>query len=105
MKKKLLFLVLISFGIFNVQAQETETSNRKNDFTLSPIELIEVPLLNLSYERLINESSGVGVNGLFYFGKNSDSDGFTQISPYFRSHTLGKNLPLDFLCKVSCRLP
>lgn len=93
--KKLLFFALYGFGILNLNAQETETSIRQNDFTLSPIELIEVPLLNISYERLLNESSGVGANGLFYFGKNSDSDGFTQISPYFRSY-FGKKFASGF---------
>lgn len=95
MIKKLLFSVLITFGIPNVQAQEAVTSTRLNDFTLSPIELIEVPLLNISYERLLNESFGFGMNGLFYFGKNSDSDGFTQISPYFRSY-FGKKFASGF---------
>ncbi|WP_177205463.1 DUF3575 domain-containing protein [Halpernia frigidisoli] len=59
---------------------------------LSPIELITVPLLNISYERLLNDKSGIGINGIFYLGNNSnnndnyDNNNLTQISPYYRMY-------------------
>src|SRR5690606_10982628 len=91
--KKLLLLAAIIGGTMSYQAQETTTENvRQNDVMISPIELIAIPLLNVSYERLINENSGVGINGMFYFGDdnadNVDEDGssMTQISPYYRMY-------------------
>ena len=93
MRKIFIFFL---FGILPTQAQETVANpERKNDVTLSPIELIEVPILNISYDRLVSENFGVGVNGLFYFGKNSDSDRFTQLSPFFRSY-FGKKYASGF---------
>lgn len=96
--KKLLFSALAIFGIANLQAQETETSGRQNDVMISPIELIAAPLLNISYERLLSENSGVGINGMFYFGDDNDDNfdsGFSQISPYYRMY-FGKKYASGF---------
>ena len=91
--KKLLLLAAIIGGTMSYQAQETTTENvRQNDVMISPIELIAIPLLNVSYERLINENSGVGINGMFYFGDDNadnfdeDDSSMTQISPYYRMY-------------------
>lgn len=67
--KKILFAVAVFTAVFSVQAQEAlAESPKQNDLLISPIELIAIPLLNFSYERLLNENSGVGINGMFYFG-------------------------------------
>lgn len=95
---KLLFFALVTLGITNIQAQETQTSERQNDIMLSPIELIASPLLNVSYERLLSENSGVGINGMFYFGDHQNDNydsGFTQISPYYRMY-FGKKYASGF---------
>lgn len=87
--KKILFAVAVFTAVFTVQAQEAVAETPKqNDILISPIELIAIPLLNFSYERLLNENSGVGINGMFYFGNNDDDDeyGMTQISPYYRMY-------------------
>ena len=103
MKKTILFLVASVFcTTTSINAQtgspETPTSDRKNDVMLSPIELIASPLLNISYERLINAASGVGINGMFYLGNTKDNDGntgITQISPYYRMY-FGKKYAAGF---------
>lgn len=93
--KKLIFFAFAALGFLTLHAQETETSDRKNDIMLSPIELIAGPVLNVSYERLLSENSGVGVNGLFYLGNNSDDYRVTQISPYYRMY-FGKKYASGF---------
>ena len=95
MNKNLLFAALICV-FTNVTAQETETSERKNDIMLSPIELIASPALNVSYERLLDEKSGVGINGIFLLDKkDSDNNGFSQVSPYYRMY-FGKKYASGF---------
>ena len=87
MKRLLSSLMILSIGITFLHAQEQETPTRSNDIMISPIELIATPLLNVSYERLLNENSGIGVNGMFFLGdkdKYDDSNTFFQISPYYR---------------------
>lgn len=85
--KKLLLSAAFIVGIFQLQAQETTGETRQNEISISPIELISIPLLNVSYERLLSESSGVGINGIFYLGNDNDDDySMTQISPYYRMY-------------------
>ena len=56
--KKLLLTVAIFCSIINLKAQETTTESvRMNDIMISPIELIAAPMLNVSYERLLNENA------------------------------------------------
>lgn len=100
MKKTISLIALILLGATGINAQSSNSENnseRKNEIMLSPIELIAYPLLNISYERLISENSGVGINGMFYFGNDNDSDetGFTQISPYYRMY-FGKKYASGF---------
>ena len=95
--KKNLFLTALFAGIFSVNAQETTSTSdvRQNDIMVSPIELIAVPALNISYERLLNESAGLGINGLFYFDNNDDDHTMSQISPYYRMY-FGKKYASGF---------
>lgn len=100
MKKNLTLFALTIMGITGIYAQTenpTATSERKNDVIISPIELIASPLLNISYERLISENMGVGVNGMFYFRDNKDyyDSGFSQISPFYRMY-FGKKYASGF---------
>lgn len=64
---------------------------------MSPIELIATPILNVSYERLINQDSGIGVNGIFFL-EDEDSK-FTQISPYYRAY-FGKKYASGFFAEA-----
>lgn len=93
--KKFLFISAFMASLSTVQGQEAETSLiRKNDVMLGPIELIAGPILNISYERLLSENSGVGVNALFDLQKNQNS-AISQISPYYRMY-FGKKYASGF---------
>ena len=95
MKKSYLAAALFS-GILSLNAQETAViSERQNDIMISPIELIAVPALNVSYERLLNESSGLGINGIFYFNNDDEDYSMSQISPYYRMY-FGKKYASGF---------
>lgn len=91
--KKLLLIASLAFG-FTAQAQE-ESSDRQNDVLISPIELIAGPALNVSYERLLNKDSGIGINVLALLDNNDDSGLKSQISPYYRMY-FGKKYAAGF---------
>jgi hypothetical protein len=84
-----LLTCIVTFIVLNANAQTKETTNkvkRQNDVMISPLELIITPLLNISYERLINENSGIGLNVLAYLGGDEYDTGFSQFSPYYRMY-------------------
>lgn len=82
--KKLFSACLVLVGFTTMFSQEKESDIRKNDVTMGPIELIVGPILNVSYERLINKTNGVGVNTLVYFADNAYRE--YQISPFYRMY-------------------
>ncbi len=91
---KKIFLALLFSGLSLLsQAQDTSSIERKNDITIDPILLLAVPALNVSYERLLTEDYGVGINALV--GLGDDSDNFTQFSPFFRMY-FGKGFASGF---------
>lgn len=92
MNKILLGLSLI-LGTFAAQAQENTEKQRKNDILADPILLIAVPLANVSYERLISQNKGIGVNAMITL--SDEVDDFKQISPYFRYY-FGKKYASGF---------
>lgn len=86
MKKILLALgILATTTIYAQEKKDSTNSQRQNDIMLSPIELIAVPALNISYERLINKDNAIGVNFLSYL-KNDSGYSISQISPYYRMY-------------------
>ncbi len=92
--KKLLFSAVFMATFFNVQAQETESS-AQNDIMISPIELIAGPALNISYERLLNKDSGIGINAVWLLDDADDGGLSSQISPYYRMY-FGKKYASGF---------
>lgn len=86
--RRFLLLTAVFAATYNLHAQETQAeAARQNDILVSPIELIAIPLLNFSYERLLNENSGIGINGMFYFGDDSEDEyRLNQVSPYYRMY-------------------
>lgn len=89
--KKIILGICLSFLAGNINAQETEKVS-KNDLVIDPILLIAVPVINVSYERIINQNMGVGINGFFTL---NDVDDIQQISPYFRYY-LGRRYASGF---------
>ncbi|MRM85558.1 hypothetical protein D1Z98_10425 [Riemerella anatipestifer] len=99
MKKIFMFLSFICFVCF-VQAQTDSlstkpkpiTSIRSNDVMISPFPLIAGGAINVSYERLIDDSSGVGLDIILGLG---DISGNSQFSPYYRRY-FGKKYASGF---------
>lgn len=100
MKRLLLTFSIVAGVCASAQDMETTTSERQNDIMLSPIELIAGPALNVSYERLLNKDSGIGINGIFVFN-NSDGNGnlSSQVSPYYRMY-FGKKYASGFFVEA-----
>jgi len=91
--KKILFGLSLIFGTFAIQAQETTEKKRKNDILADPILLIAVPLANVSYERLISENKGIGINAMINLDRETDR--FTQFSAFYRIY-FGKKYASGF---------
>ncbi|MCX8522447.1 DUF3575 domain-containing protein [Chryseobacterium formosus] len=92
LKRNLIGLLCFIIGANTIQAQEIEKV-RKNDILADPILLIAIPLANISYERLISQNKGIGVNAMIKLN-NEDKD-FKQFSPYFRYY-MGKKYASGF---------
>ncbi|MCC2590488.1 hypothetical protein [Chryseobacterium sp. MFBS3-17] len=90
MKKIGFVLLLLSFLM--IDAQETPTE-RRNDIIGDPIMLIAVPAANVTYERILTEHNGLGLNVIIGLGE--DNTGFSQFSPYYRFY-FGKNFASGF---------
>ena len=96
--KKLFTILTVFVTLFSLHAQELNSnqesgSERKNDIILDPILLIAVPMINVSYERLINKDMGIGVNAMVTL--SDEVDDFKQFSPYFRYY-MGKKYASGF---------
>jgi len=96
MKKIILALLFSTFSLV-ANAQETPSSEQKNDITADPVLLIAVPAINVSYERLLNADSGIGVNALIGLGEELES--FTQFSPFYRFY-FGKKFASGFFVEA-----
>ena len=81
--KKIILATVFCLSFINISAQEIEAQKR-NDIVADPFLLIAVPLVNVSFERLLSENSGLGVNAMISL--QNDADNFTQISPYYRMY-------------------
>ncbi len=95
MKKTILFLAICASSLIFAQT-ENSSLERKNDIMVNPIFLV-LGVGNLSYERIINENSGIGVSTLFIIDDyvlDSDSSGF-QLAPYYHYY-LGKKTASGF---------
>jgi len=97
MNKKLLIAAVSVVAFFNLNAQTSEgnVSESKNEVMIDPIMLVAGPVINLDYERLLNENSGIGLNALIYLGNDKDDEGFSQFSPYYRMY-FGKKYAAGF---------
>lgn len=96
--RKLFTILTVLFSAINLFAQDLNSnqeseSQRKNDILADPILLIAVPMVNISYERLVSKDMGVGVNAMITLGE--DVDQFTQFSPYFRYY-MGRKFAQGF---------
>ncbi|WP_018674662.1 hypothetical protein [Riemerella columbina] len=96
MKKILLLTLLMSFTL-SINAQETSdtsevSSQRMNDIMISPFPTIAGTHVNVSYERLLNAESGIGLDA---FVSIENGGGSSQFSPYYRMY-FGKKYAAGF---------
>jgi len=99
MKRKLILItMLISF--FAVQAQNETDFNlneKKNEIKLNVIS----PLLGgleVSYERILNKKSGLGISALYIFSDENNEDTNYMISTNYRRY-FGKNYASGFFAE------
>ncbi|SEA80575.1 DUF3575 domain-containing protein [Psychroflexus halocasei] len=94
----LLFAMLIS--VFAVQAQNETYSNlneKKNEIKLNVIS----PLLGgieMSYERILNKKSGLGISALYIFSDENNEDTNYMISTNYRRY-FGKKYASGFFAE------
>lgn len=95
--KKLVLLLTLAFGIKTMTAQtydgSTPTAQGMNDIMIDPIFLIAAPAANITYERLLNQDAGLGINAIFGLGR--DMENVWQISPFYRMY-FGKKFASGF---------
>ncbi|MFI1772972.1 DUF3575 domain-containing protein [Thalassobellus citreus] len=97
MKKSLLFLI-ITFSISSLtfsQENIKETSNQNfNELKLNGLYLV-IGAFDVTYERTLNEESGVGINIFIPFDDEISDDVNYYISPYYRFY-FGKKYAAGF---------
>lgn len=97
--RKIVLLLTLFIGL-NSYAQDA-SQQRKNEVMISPLNLL-FETFNVSYERLLNEDTGLGVNLITSFRGNSGNEGlisYTQFSPYFRYYA-GKKYASGFFVEA-----
>ena len=102
MKKSLLLILvflLLSYTSFSQETSQENSNNQNfNELKLNGLFLV-IGALEVTYERILNEESGLGIS-VFLPIDNSVSDDINYyISPYYRLY-FGKNTLQAFLLKV-----
>lgn len=91
--RKIFLALFLTAGLCSAQTADVAEKQRKNDIVTDPVLLIAVPLANISYERLISENKGVGINAMMFLDRKEDR--FTQFSAYYRMY-FGKKYASGF---------
>ncbi|UOE38231.1 MULTISPECIES: hypothetical protein [Chryseobacterium group] len=91
--KKILLGLFLTAGLCSAQTKDISENQRKNDIVADPVLLVAIPLANVSYERLISENKGIGVNAMVHLDRKEDR--FTQFSAYYRMY-FGKKYASGF---------
>ena len=101
--KKILFVLVLLLTFFSYAQEEViETSEKKNEIYLNSFNLIAFKWLDVSYERILNEESSVGISGLVsldYESYGYDSYRKYAITPYYR-HFFSKGYAKGFFMEA-----
>ncbi len=95
--KKIILAAFLSLSILGVNAQETEPVQDvqdRNEFKINALYLV-LGAIDVTYERLLNEESGVGVSVFIPFDDEINGDINYYISPYYRFY-FGKKYATGF---------
>ena len=85
--KKIIVLVIACCTIFHLNAQEQDSSDieyfRKHEVKINAFMLV-AGAVEVGYEYLLNEESGVGISAFLAYDDNVKDDIEYYISPYYR---------------------
>ena len=91
--KKLFVLICLTASLFGF-SQEKETIDFKRNELKGNALLLVIGAGEFTYERLLNEDSGVGVS-LFFIKDEEDFDTQFSLTPYYRAY-FGKKIAAGF---------
>ncbi len=95
--KKIILVLLLSASFFGGQAQEAEptaVSQKQNEVKINALYLV-LGAIDVTYEHLLNEESGIGVSVFLPFDDEVNDDINYYISPYYRFY-FGKKYAAGF---------
>ncbi len=82
--KKLLLLLCLSTFTFGYSQVENKVDFPKNEIKGNALFLAALGAVDITYERLLNEDSGLGVS--LFFVNNEDYDTKFSLTPYYRAY-------------------
>lgn len=86
--KNVLLLSFLMLSLFSINAQENEINDndlKKNEIKINGLYLV-LGAFEVTYERLLNEESGVGISVFLPFDEEINDDINYYISPYYRMY-------------------
>lgn len=91
------FVLLFAFFVFAQDGYESsysenssfDPSSEKNEIRMNGLDLLASPALNVSYERILNVSSGYGASLFIDFGDDVYDEDFS-ITPFYRFYFLNE---------------
>jgi len=95
--KNIISLSFLMLSVFSVNAQENATTNnniKKNEIKINGLYLV-VGAVEVTYERLLNEESGIGISVFLPIDDDINDDINYYISPYYRMY-FGKKYAAGF---------
>ncbi len=95
--KPIILLSILVLSVFSVRAQDNETTindSKKNEIKINGLYLV-LGAVEVTYERLINEESGVGISVFLPLDNDIKDDIDYYISPYYRMY-FGKKYASGF---------
>jgi len=95
--KKIILVAFLSISIFGANAQEAQPIKdvqKQNEVKINGLYLV-LGAIDITYERLLNEESGVGVSVFIPFDDDVNDDVNYYISPYYRFY-FGKKYAAGF---------
>ncbi len=94
MKKQILVLLLCSISTFSFSQEDTkdpkDKTNAKHEFRIDALEGLVVPALDISYEYIISQYSGVGATLWLSFDSDIDDYQDFAFTPYYRQYFFNK---------------
>lgn len=81
--KKLFVLLCLTSSLLGFSQEKEEPNFKENELKINAAFLV-AGVLEITYERLLTEDSGVGIS--FLYGKREDVNSFYSVTPYYRAY-------------------